>query len=112
MKLYGLLTLYWNSPSTQSLCLLMMYCAACLAVHVVALLTPEMSFGFTSPNMIWSFSVLMMCSRVIVRVFVSYCVSTVFTRQIMPLPGSSSSFSQSPTARVGALGPTVNDAVL
>ena len=80
---------------------------ACRAVHFSALLFPVMVFGVISPNIATSFSVWITCSRVIVRVRVSTCFRTVLTRQMMPFPGSVSSFSQSLMLISGASGPTV-----
>ena len=68
--------------------------------------------GLTSPNISTSFRRLIACSSWMLRVSVSYCWSTVFTRHTMPAPGSFSSRSQSPTPISGASGPTVSVAVL
>ena len=85
---------------------------AFFAVQVVALLLPVIVFGVTSPNITPSRSVFTICSSWIVRLFVWYWVSTLFTRQMIPFPGSWSSRSHAPTWIAGASGPTVIVAVL
>ena len=62
--------------------------------------------------MILSFRYWITCSRLSVLVFVSTRFCMLFTRQMMPFPGSVSSFSQSLMRISGASGPTVTVAVL
>ena len=112
LKLYGLLGFSHRSPSCQMLCFPRMWMIAWRAVHFVSFLFPVMSFGSVSPNSTRSFRYWITCSSWIVRVFVSTCSVIVFTRQMIPAPGSVSSFTQSLIAIAGASGPTVTVALL
>ena len=85
---------------------------AARALTSVAPSTPAIVAGFVSPNSSRSFSVLITCSRVTVRVCVSTLSWIIRTRHTMPFPGSVSSCSHSPTLISGASGPRVIVAVL
>ena len=112
LKLYGFDGFSLRSPSCHRLCPCSAQVIAWRAVHFAALLFPAMVPGFVSPNSTVSFRIWITCSSWIVRVSVSTCSVTVFTRQMIPAPGSVSSFSQSLIAISGASGPTVIVAVL